>query len=191
MWAAVTILPPTLVGVKTQRCALDWSPEGHSRETQTIWCSGLIIPLTLRPRIRARFRGQAGYDVVIGVSNADLKLFLGMTANVKLPMAKSLEVSTVAYNPLAGGLLTGKHKGEAPLAGTRFDLIEAYRSRYWHKINLCAVPMGRSVRFFSLLKKWASTGSTLEIIRRGNMDRALEVSATTGATGTGAIRCPR
>jgi aryl-alcohol dehydrogenase-like predicted oxidoreductase len=56
-----------------------------------------------------------------------------------LPMAKSLEVSTVAYNPLAGGLLTGKHKGEEPLAGTRFDLVEAYRSRYWHQVNLRAV----------------------------------------------------
>ena len=36
-------------------------------------------------------------------------------------MAQEFGVSTVVYNPLAGGLLTGKHQRERPIAGTRFD----------------------------------------------------------------------
>ncbi len=42
-------------------------------------------------------------------------------------------ISNVCYNPLAGGLLTGKQKrGQAPLPGTRFDGNKMYLGRYWH-----------------------------------------------------------
>ena len=34
-----------------------------------------------------------------------------------VPMCRELGVSTVVYNPLAGGLLTGKQPREAPIAG--------------------------------------------------------------------------
>jgi aryl-alcohol dehydrogenase-like predicted oxidoreductase len=56
-----------------------------------------------------------------------------------LPMCRSFGLSTVAYNPLAGGLLTGKHSDEAPIAGSRFERMPAYRDRYWHPANLTAV----------------------------------------------------
>jgi aryl-alcohol dehydrogenase-like predicted oxidoreductase len=56
-----------------------------------------------------------------------------------LPMCREFGVSTVVYNPLAGGLLTGKQKFEAPLPGTRFDLVKAYLDRYWHEANFNAV----------------------------------------------------
>jgi aryl-alcohol dehydrogenase-like predicted oxidoreductase len=49
-----------------------------------------------------------------------------------LPMCREFGVSTVVYNPLAGGLLTGKQKAEAPLAGSRFDANRMYLDRYWH-----------------------------------------------------------
>jgi aryl-alcohol dehydrogenase-like predicted oxidoreductase len=49
-----------------------------------------------------------------------------------LPMCRDLGVSTAVYNPLAGGLLTGKHPPEAPLAGSRFDNFQLYLDRYWH-----------------------------------------------------------
>ncbi len=42
-------------------------------------------------------------------------------------------MAVVAYNPLAGGLLTGKHAtGTPPAAGTRFDGNRTYLDRYWH-----------------------------------------------------------
>jgi len=50
-----------------------------------------------------------------------------------LPMTREYGISTVVYNPLAGGLLTGKQKKQAPLAGTRFDKNQMYMDRYWHE----------------------------------------------------------
>lgn len=51
-----------------------------------------------------------------------------------LPMARAFDIGQCAYNPLAGGLLTGKYGStdEAP-AGTRFADSGMYRRRYWHE----------------------------------------------------------
>jgi aryl-alcohol dehydrogenase-like predicted oxidoreductase len=53
-----------------------------------------------------------------------------------LPLCRDQGVGVIGYNPLAGGLLTGKHSSEtAPGPGTRFTLGESgalYRDRYWH-----------------------------------------------------------
>jgi aryl-alcohol dehydrogenase-like predicted oxidoreductase len=56
-----------------------------------------------------------------------------------LPMCRAFGLAVAAYNPLAGGLLTGKHPAEAPLAGTRFERMPAYRDRYWQPASLDAV----------------------------------------------------
>lgn len=56
-----------------------------------------------------------------------------------LPMCRDLGISAVAYNPLAGGLLTGKHCCNGPRSGTRFDGNQAYLDRYWNHVNLSAV----------------------------------------------------
>mgnify|MGYP001617614889 CR=1 FL=1 len=56
-----------------------------------------------------------------------------------LPMCQQLGVSTIVYNPLAGGLLTGKQKFAAPLPGTRFDKNQMYLDRYWHEANFAAL----------------------------------------------------
>lgn len=49
-----------------------------------------------------------------------------------VPFAKHYNVSIVAYNPLAGGMLTGKQKAAAAIEGSRFDGNAQYRNRYWH-----------------------------------------------------------
>jgi len=57
-----------------------------------------------------------------------------------LPFCQRFGVAVVPYNPLAGGLLTGKHARErAPLAGTRFDGNKLYLDRYWHADYFAAV----------------------------------------------------
>jgi aryl-alcohol dehydrogenase-like predicted oxidoreductase len=56
-----------------------------------------------------------------------------------VPMAKKYEVTIIAYNPLAGGLLTGKHSQAAIPPGTRFDNNSMYQDRYWHSQNFAAV----------------------------------------------------
>jgi len=57
-----------------------------------------------------------------------------------LPFCKRFGVGVVPYNPLAGGLLTGKHsKQRGPITGTRFDGNQMYLGRYWHDDYFAAV----------------------------------------------------
>jgi len=60
-------------------------------------------------------------------------------------MCKEFGVSTVVYNPLAGGLLTGKHKQEVFTPGSRFDSNIRYQDRYWHKPYFTAVERLREI----------------------------------------------
>ena len=61
-----------------------------------------------------------------------------------VPACVAEGVGIIAYNPLAGGMLTGKYApGEDPRGGTRFTLGghsgALYRSRYWQEATLQAV----------------------------------------------------
>jgi aryl-alcohol dehydrogenase-like predicted oxidoreductase len=43
-------------------------------------------------------------------------------------------IHTTVYNPLAGGILTGKHaRASAPAKGSRFDGNRMYQRRYWNE----------------------------------------------------------
>lgn len=57
---------------------------------------------------------------------------------------EDLGIRTVAYNPLAGGLLTGKYFAysatSGAVAGTRFER-DLYRDRYWNSTQLEAVKL--------------------------------------------------
>ena len=56
-----------------------------------------------------------------------------------LPMTKHYGLSNIVYNPLAAGLLTGKHQMQTVTPGTRFDNNKLYQDRYWHKRDFEAV----------------------------------------------------
>jgi aryl-alcohol dehydrogenase-like predicted oxidoreductase len=60
-----------------------------------------------------------------------------------LPLCRDQGIGVIAYNPLAGGFLSGKYRSlEAPPPGTRFTLGKTgdlYRERYWHRAQLEAV----------------------------------------------------
>jgi aryl-alcohol dehydrogenase-like predicted oxidoreductase len=57
-----------------------------------------------------------------------------------LPFCERFGVAVVPYNPLAGGLLTGKHSQQSgPPPGTRFDGNKLYQDRYWHEADFAAV----------------------------------------------------
>lgn len=66
-----------------------------------------------------------------------------------LPLAQEEGLAVIPYNPLAGGLLTGKHKqAGGPTAGTRFTLgaaAERYQERYWHEREFNTVEKLRTV----------------------------------------------
>ncbi len=75
-----------------------------------------------------------------------------------LRMCKEFGVTTVVYNPLAGGLLTGKHRQDVFIPGTRFDNNKLYQDRYWHgqyfnaveRLRQIAQSAGRSLISLSL-----------------------------------------
>ncbi len=60
-----------------------------------------------------------------------------------LPLCRAENLAVIPYNPLAGGLLTGKHKRTAPPpTDGRFTLGTAgdrYQDRYWHEAEFDAV----------------------------------------------------
>ena len=63
-----------------------------------------------------------------------------------LPFCKRYGVAVVPYNPLAGGLLTGKQTRTAkPVAGSRFDGNKMYLDRYWHEDDFAAVEELREI----------------------------------------------
>jgi aryl-alcohol dehydrogenase-like predicted oxidoreductase len=62
-----------------------------------------------------------------------------------LPMSKAFSIANVVYNPLAGGLLTGKHNAGEPIRGSRFDKNKMYMDRYWHEDTLSAVEAVRGI----------------------------------------------
>src|SRR6202012_252579 len=66
-------------------------------------------------------------------------------------------LAVIPYNPLAGGLLTGKHRHDAAPSDGRFTATvgkagEMYQERYWHerefqtieKLKQTVAPTGRS-----------------------------------------------
>jgi aryl-alcohol dehydrogenase-like predicted oxidoreductase len=60
-----------------------------------------------------------------------------------LPLAGEEGLAVIPYNPLAGGLLTGKYRaGSAPAPDTRFTLGSAgtmYQQRYWNERSFATV----------------------------------------------------
>jgi len=66
-----------------------------------------------------------------------------------LPLAAEERLAVIPYNPLAGGLLTGKHRRDTgPTPGTRFTLgnvAERYQDRYWHERAFATVEQLRGV----------------------------------------------
>jgi aryl-alcohol dehydrogenase-like predicted oxidoreductase len=58
-----------------------------------------------------------------------------------IPMCISEDIGVVTYNPLAGGMLTGRYKsGQEPEKGTRFDVgKDLYKNRYWNNAIFDAV----------------------------------------------------
>ncbi len=66
-----------------------------------------------------------------------------------LPLCVEENLGVCVYNPLAGGLLTGKHDfAKAPAAGTRFAndaMGRMYYERYWNEANFAAVAQIQSV----------------------------------------------
>lgn len=58
--------------------------------------------------------------------------------NELVPFVREKKIGMTVFNPLAGGMLTGKHKRGAPTPGTRFENPN-YQKRYWREDNFKAI----------------------------------------------------
>ncbi len=56
-----------------------------------------------------------------------------------VPFLKAHNMGMAIYNPIAGGLLAGKHKPGVPTENTRFANNKSYYERYWLDENFAAV----------------------------------------------------
>jgi aryl-alcohol dehydrogenase-like predicted oxidoreductase len=93
-----------------------------------------------------------------------------------LPLCRDQGLGVIAYNPLAGGFLTGKYQTlEAPPEKTRFSLGKTgdlYRERYWQQAQLEAVqeldkflkPRGKALLQVAVAWVLAQPGMTSAII---------------------------
>jgi aryl-alcohol dehydrogenase-like predicted oxidoreductase len=83
-------------------------------------------------------------------------------------------IHTTIYNPLAGGLLAGKHRFEEPPSkGSRFDENAFYQRRYWTRPmfervdQLGAIAAGEGMSLVQLAYAWVAARSDVDSILVG------------------------
>jgi len=99
----------------------------------------------------ARALGRSELRHMVRVDSAQPRynlLFRGYERDL-LPFCEEEGIAVIPYNPLAGGMLTGKHNaGAPPPEGSRFQLGSAgarYQERYWHTREFETVAALRAV----------------------------------------------
>ena len=105
-----------------------------------IGCSNLLAYRIARANGISATLGLPRFDSVQPRYN----LLFRETEREILPFCKEEGIGVIPYNPLAGGMLTGKHSvSTGPTAGTRFTLggsvSTIYGERYWHEQQFATV----------------------------------------------------
>jgi aryl-alcohol dehydrogenase (NADP+) len=98
-----------------------------------VGCSNFLAYRLARAVGRSDALGLARFDSVQPRYNLLFREF----ERELFPLCLEEGVGVIPYNPLAGGMLSGKHtRGQAPAEGTRFTIPNAgamYQERYWHQ----------------------------------------------------------
>jgi len=104
----------------------------HQGKVRYTGCSNFLTYQLVRAVGRSETLGLARFDSVQPRYN----LLFRQIEREMLPFCREEGVGVIPYNPIAGGLLSGKHERAAPPPeGTRFTLGTAarnYQDRYWH-----------------------------------------------------------
>jgi aryl-alcohol dehydrogenase (NADP+) len=104
-----------------------------------VGCSNFSAYKVARALGRSELLGVCRFDSVQPRYN----LLFRQIERELLPLCLEEGIGVIPYNPIAGGLLSGKHRREAgPTAGTRFTLgnaAERYQDRYWHEREFATV----------------------------------------------------
>jgi aryl-alcohol dehydrogenase-like predicted oxidoreductase len=107
-----------------------------------------------------------------------------------LPLASEQQLAVIPYNPLAGGLLTGKHRHDATPSEGRFTATvgragEMYQTRYWHerefqtieKLKGIVAKTGESLTKTSLAWVLANPAVTSAIIGASKPEQLIDTLA--------------
>jgi 1-deoxyxylulose-5-phosphate synthase len=101
-----------------------------------VGCSNYFAYQVARALGRSELLGLARFDCVQPRYN----LLFRQVERELFPFCAEERIGVIPYNPIAGGLLSGKHRRESgPLPGTRFTHPTAgarYRERYWREREL-------------------------------------------------------
>jgi aryl-alcohol dehydrogenase (NADP+) len=104
----------------------------HQGKVRYVGCSNFLTYQLVRAIGRSETLRLARFDSVQPRYN----LLFRQIEREMLPFCSEEGVGVIPYNPIAGGLLSGKHSRTAPPPeGTRFTLgsaAQAYQDRYWH-----------------------------------------------------------
>jgi aryl-alcohol dehydrogenase-like predicted oxidoreductase len=104
----------------------------RSGKVRYVGCSNFLTYRLVRAIGRSETLGLARFDSVQPRYN----LLFRQIEREMLPFCAEEGVGVIPYNPIAGGLLSGKHqRGGPPTEGSRFTLgnaAENYQNRYWH-----------------------------------------------------------
>lgn len=104
-----------------------------------IGCSNFPAYQVARALGRSEVLGTARFDAVQPRYN----VLFRQPERELLPLCEEEGIGVIPYNPIAGGLLSGKHRlDRGPTAGTRFTLGNAarrYQDRYWHEREFATV----------------------------------------------------
>ncbi len=105
----------------------------HAGKVRYVGCSNFLTYQLVRAVGRSETLGLARFDSVQPRYNLLFRQF----EREMFPFCEEDGVGVIPYNPIAGGLLSGKHNGTAPPPeGSRFTLGNAgprYQERYWHE----------------------------------------------------------
>ena len=109
-----------------------------------VGCSNTLAYQLARAIGRSEVNGIARFESVQPRYN----LLFRENERELFPLCTEEEVAVIPYNPLAGGLLSGKHRPGSPTEGSRFTLGRAggmYQERYWQEQMFATVDDIRSV----------------------------------------------
>jgi len=118
-----------------------------------------------------------------------------------LPLAAEEQLAVMPYNPLAGGLLTGKHRHDAQPAEGRFteavgEAGARYQERYWHErefdtieqLKSIVAPTGESLTKISLAWVLANPLVTSAIIGASRAEQLTDTLAVADYVLDGALK---
>ena len=151
----------------------------HQGKVRYIGCSNFLTYQLVRAVGRSETLGLARFDSVQPRYN----LLFRQVERELLPFCGEEGVGVIPYNPIAGGLLSGKHRRDDPPAeGGRFTLGNAgrmYQGRYWHdrefdtvdQLLAIANEVGKSLVTLSVAWVLANEAITAPIVGASNPDQ--------------------